>query len=315
MKPKMSKQYINYEEPVFERRQRKNDLRGQEQPRDWLYIVDSIFTSLMGVCLRTLAYFVFLTMFLLLVNTNSIVLITLGIIYGYFLLIGTYKWIDNRITIWRIDYYIKRRQFRKIWTTPSLCQFLLMFRRAFVFEIPEIIFDYSYENGYRAGEGPDNEIAWRDDKINREFNFITIRFLSGFFWIGEHNDKYASEYIFEILWNSTYLVIFGLIVWIDFKLAMRLEDFWQVLLSCYMGLQFVFTGKRLGSRLLNYARYKIKNRIIYTIEGRRQFSSIEEWFFSMPIYGAPAGHYNYRAFKKPAHIRFFNNLLRTFTLI
>ena len=335
----MSKKYIGYEEPIYEKLPKKPQPPQQEQGNvnvapvreegnRFLCALGAIGGTVIRICA-----FMIITIILLLFSfsTKHIELdIMIGSLMLLYWLSATFYWFENRISAWMINHYMKTGEYRKIWGNDMLHNYIVKYREEFVFNQHQI--DRELVLGLDLAntlEVPSIPITWAHKPEGHEISYMTKKFLGSMFFFGLNREFYhLSKSVRSYSWNIIYSIVLTAVICFDVYVAFVCD--WALLIRIIGGLylalhltvvipRFVLTWMKesYGIAYMEHDSYPDNREKYEQIHGHKFF-----WF----MMGEPTllyfprdrrlengGHgngYTWKAYDTKAPFRFFIRLLR-----
>ena len=310
MKPKISKRYVNYEEGVVSAH--KRDLPPEEKL--WTLILSTFVCGLVrfGLCVIMVAisYCIAYSLYQHVPIAGIIALIFLAIP----IISGSFNWVQNRIYTWKIDYYIRREYFYKIWNNPKLADYVNSHRRELIcMDSPQIIINWTGVH-YIPSNLP---IHWAKLGFYREWCDMTTRFILGFI---EHDVKkyYLTNTIKYWLWELLYFAILCGSIIFEGTVIFGPSNY-STLIQFICWFYFIaHSTYTLGRIAINWT-FVLTGTHINRTNGNLVEIIIHRWDWLGRPYNVNEGsshpEYCWFAYKTSEESRFFLNIIRHFTII
>lgn len=347
MKAKMSKRYINYEEELLEP-VRKNQTGRVREKIKVTTILLYILCNFLGATIRTwifsIAVLISLTPAVQILAIDRRYCTFIGVIYligiSYLFLSWLFRWIEDRVCIWRINYYMHSNQFERIWTSPLLYEYInsnkggIFFGNLRFYNWP--IFDFLDNRIIQGDNYP--EFHWNSDSFGGIFRnevlWATKRFLLGndvriLYTFGDTLVPCnLSRSITNTLWTIVYYIVLVLLIGFEMYAALFSNfSLWiRILCGIYLLLHFrISLIRSIKQDLMAYSGisvYKNDNNPI-----RRNTYGLltsSDYFYLMS--GKPSRiienrngifkpSFTFKNFNLSANVRFLVKMLRLITII
>lgn len=244
MKPKMSKRYIGFEEPIYDKvprrqqpqRNHENAAMPIQDSNKFLCVLGTIGGIVLRICLHT----IITCMILIFSLTNSVTvnLIVSSILLFYWLS-ATLYWAENRVSAWMIDRYIKRGEYKKIWGNYMLHNYVVKYREDFVFNQNgldrQMIVGLDLANSIDV---PDVAISWSHEPEEHEIDYMTVKYIKSMLFFGLSREYYhLSKSIRSYAWNIIYSIVLAVII--CFEIYAAFVSDWALWIRIICGMYLV----------------------------------------------------------------------------